>query len=651
MNEIIKYTSKMKLLYVEDNESVRESLLSILEEFFDQIVVAVDGQDGYEKFLENKIDLILTDINMPKLNGLKMLKKIREIDENVSTLILSAYDESQYLLESIQLNVEAYLFKPITIEEFARALEKVTQKIKLQQELANNLSLLHQYQEIAECSGIVSKTDLAGKIIYVNDEFCKISEYTREELIGKNHSIVRHPDNPYYIYQNIWNTIKTKKETWKGTIRNLSKNGKIYYVDSTIKPILDLHGNIMEYMAFRHDITNIMSPHKQLEDFLYYTPEPLLVLLQIVDYDNFEKFYGYSQMSYIEKKISKKIFDFLPQDCIFKNLYILGNGKFAFAKDITNLNLEHIITNVEMAIRKINITKFKIDDTFYDLSMRASLAHGMNVFENCIVGLQKLCKSKEDFIIANHLAHNQYKEAQHNLNILDMVNTAIENLNIVSYFQPIVNNKTQKIVKYESLVRLIDKEGNVLAPCLFLDISKQSKLYFQITKIVLKNSFEALYKTDKSISINLSALDIEQEKITNTIFEMLEEYRAHSHRIVFELLEDEHVSDMKMVDNFIFKAKQYDVKIAIDDFGVGYSNFERLLSYQPDILKIDGSLIKNILVDNYSFSVVKTIVAFAKAQNIEIIAEFVENEDIYNILTSLGVEYSQGYYFGRPAVL
>ena len=90
------------------------------------------------------------------------------------------------------------------------------------------------------------------------------------------------------------------------------------------------------------------------------------------------------------------------------------------------------------------------------------------------------------------------------------------------------------------------------------------------------------------------------------------------------------------------------VLIAIDDFGAGYSNFERLLEFSPDILKIDGKLVKNIANDVYSKNIVETIVSFTKKQKIITIAEFVENEQIYNILSELGVDYSQGYYFGKP---
>ena len=169
--------------------------------------------------------------------------------------------------------------------------------------------------------------------------------------------------------------------------------------------------------------------------------------------------------------------------------------------------------------------------------------------------------------------------------------------------------------------------------------------------MVLKNSFAALKLTDKDISINLSAIDIEQKGIREEIFALLEQYRDDAHRLVFELLEDENIKDFSIVRSFVSKVKSYGVKIAIDDFGSGYSNFERLLEYQPDILKIDGSLIKNIQEDAYSLSIVKTIVSFAKEQNLQIVAEFVENEHIYKILSQLGIDYSQGYYFAQPMPL
>ena len=249
---------------------------------------------------------------------------------------------------------------------------------------------------------------------------------------------------------------------------------------------------------------------------------------------------------------------------------------------------------------------------------------------------------------ANDSSIKEHIEAKKNMEVIKMVKIALDNYKIVSYFQPIINNKTKIIEKYESLVRLVDEEGNVLSPYSFLDISKKGSYYNKITHRVLENSFKILEHISTKISINLSSLDIEKEETRVKLYALLEEYKEDASRIVFELLEDEDVKDFAVIKSFIKRVKKLGVMIAIDDFGAGYSNFERLLEFEPDILKIDGSLVKNIVNDTYSRNIVETIVSFAKKQNIITIAEFVENEEIFNILNEMGVDYSQGYYFGEP---
>lgn len=120
------------------------------------------------------------------------------------------------------------------------------------------------YQEAIENSNIVSKTDINGIITFVNDEFCKISGYTKEELIGKNHNIVRHPEIPNENFRNLWNTILDKK-SYKATVKNICKNGTIVYLNTTITPILDENDDIKEFIAIRYDVTAEVELKKRLE--------------------------------------------------------------------------------------------------------------------------------------------------------------------------------------------------------------------------------------------------------------------------------------------------------------------------------------------------------------------------------------------------
>lgn len=114
--------------------------------------------------------------------------------------------------------------------------------------------LLKQYKEAIENSNIVSKTDIHGIITFVNDEFCNISGYSREELIGKSHNIVKHPDIPRENFQNLWRKI-TQKKTYKATVKNQAKDGSDFYLNTTITPILNSEGEIEEYIAIRYDVT------------------------------------------------------------------------------------------------------------------------------------------------------------------------------------------------------------------------------------------------------------------------------------------------------------------------------------------------------------------------------------------------------------
>jgi PAS domain S-box-containing protein len=125
----------------------------------------------------------------------------------------------------------------------------------------DKLTLQKQYQYMVDATNIVSKTDIHGIITYVNSKFIEISGYTKEELVGKNHNIVRNPETGKSFFKELWRTIKNKK-VWNGTVTNIHKNGSKYIVDATIFPILDENGDIVEYISIRHDITKL----KELND-------------------------------------------------------------------------------------------------------------------------------------------------------------------------------------------------------------------------------------------------------------------------------------------------------------------------------------------------------------------------------------------------
>ncbi|EDZ63174.1 two-component response regulator [Sulfurimonas gotlandica GD1] len=126
LDKLQSYTKTLKLLYVEDNEETRVSTITLLEKFFEEIIVAIDGKDGLEKFNKHKPDIIFTDINMPNMDGLMMIDKVNNsINEKIPVLVFSAHDESDYLLKAIKSGVDGYLIKPIEVEQIVEELSRI----------------------------------------------------------------------------------------------------------------------------------------------------------------------------------------------------------------------------------------------------------------------------------------------------------------------------------------------------------------------------------------------------------------------------------------------------------------------------------------------------------------------------------------------
>jgi len=654
-NDLLQYTKNLNLLYVEDDEISRELTLDLLKDIFSSVVVAVDGKEGLKKYKEHNIDLILTDITMPNMDGFEMANEIKKLDEQLPIMMLSAYTNSEYFIKAIEFGMDAYILKPLDIKKFLSSLYKVVKKLHIIHEARKSIDLLKQYQMVVDSNSIVSKTDKNGFITYVNDAFCKISGYTKDELIGKNHNIVRHPDEHHELFENLWETIKEEKQTWHGIIKNLRKDGTVYHVKATISPILDKNNSVIEYIALRDDISIIMNQQREFHHNITLLKEPVIVYMKLDDFSTIEDFYDTQMVHLIQEKVRFFLENKLESNnLLYTKVYQLRNGEYAmaFEKSMLFTSMQEFIQNIKEFHRYIKDQVVIVKDLQYQISLLMSVAYkNSNILESARIGIKKLQFIKQDFIISNNFAHMEKIHAQKNLQTISKIKKAIQNSTIISHYQPIVNNQTQKTTRYESLVRLIDEQDNILYPNEFLDIAKKGKYYYSITQIVLENSFKALKEHNIEIAINLSLKDIQSSSIRKTILKLLNKYSDYTDKVVFELLEDESIKSFNTISNFIDNIKEKGVKIAIDDFGSGYSNFERILSYKPDILKIDGSLIKNIDKNSYSRSIVKTIVSFAQDQNISTTAEFVENESIFNIVRELGVDYSQGYFFGRSQAL
>jgi EAL domain-containing protein (putative c-di-GMP-specific phosphodiesterase class I)/GGDEF domain-containing protein len=404
----------------------------------------------------------------------------------------------------------------------------------------------------------------------------------------------------------------------------------------------------------RNEITDLINPRKQISDKINLCDHPVLIMVKVDNYNILEHLYDDKIIDEFLNVFNKMLYTYLPDGLNIDSIYNLGEGEFALLQlnEVESLSASQLEIQLKQLLKNIETGVIVVDEYEFEISVVLSFSNKKdNIYENTKYGLKKAVDKKIDILFANDITQNLKETSLNNSKTIKMIQKAIVEDRVISLFQPIVNNKTGKVEKYESLVRIVDEEGKHISPFFFLDVAKETKYYHQITSIVIDNSFKALEKTDKEISINLSALDIEDLELRNKLINLVMSNPHNANRIVFELLEDEEVKDFEVVKDFISLVKTFGVQIAIDDFGAGVSNFERLLDFQPDILKIDACLIKNIDKDKYSRDVVETIQLFAWKQDIRTVSEFVASEEILQTVKDIGVNYSQGFLLGKPGEL
>ena len=530
-----------------------------------------------------------------------------------------------------------------------------SKKIK---EIKKENHILKQYKGAIEESNIISTADLKGNITYVNDRFCDVTLYSKSEILGQPHNLLK-GESSKKIFQELWKTIQNK-ETWHGVLKNRRKDGQFYYVNITIKPILDDNDEIIEYIAIRHEITDLIHKTEELERILRednLTKEgnrfklledikrfkkPSLALLDINRFGDINEFYGYEIGDEVLITVAK----------IFKEhtgnkytLYRIYSDEFAILAD--NDEKEHFKNFIKHIADSISSSPLNINGKEIYIQMTYSISfEEKNELKKTANTIKRYNKNNKDIVVYDK---NLGIEKIHEKNILwtSKLKKALESDNIVPYYQAIYNLKTEKIEKYEALVRLIDEDNIAISPFYFLDVAKKSKQYLKLTKEVIRKSFEYFKDKDYEFSINLTLEDITNKNISSYIIDMLKEYNI-APKVVFEIVESEGIQDFEYVNNFIDSVKKLGCKIAIDDFGSGYSNFEYLIKLNADYIKIDGSLIKDILLNKNNQEIVITIVDFAKRQGFKTIAEFVSSKEIFDKVKELGLDYAQGYYIHEP---
>lgn len=395
---------------------------------------------------------------------------------------------------------------------------------------------------------------------------------------------------------------------------------------------------------FIDSLTQLPNHYQLRQDLGMMETKQTFIVIHIDNFKMINDFYGFIVGDYLLETLTKTLKEHLSTGTLYKT----NGADFALLipeeKDF--YQLQAYLKELHEEYKNLNY-KYLDNDIYVDLTFASSVNDTWHdIFSKVNMALQYAKDMRLPYWIYEDSM--KFKDAyESNLKVSIKIRKAIENSGIVPYFQPIISNKTGKICKYECLARLIDSDGNILPPSHFLPVAKTIKMYFKVTTTIIEKSFEVFKDSEYTFSINLSIEDIMNSEIYTYIMEKLNSSNM-GHRVIFELLESEHIEDYNKVSKFINEVRRLGAKVALDDFGSGFSNFSYLSNIRVDYIKIDGSLIEHIDTDTSAEIVVETIVDFAKRLGIETIAEYVHSSTVLAKVKQLGVDYSQGYYIDEP---
>lgn len=397
----------------------------------------------------------------------------------------------------------------------------------------------------------------------------------------------------------------------------------------------------LEHSYMYDSLTGCLKKEK-LDQIVKSTPQYTLILCNIDNFDSINSTYGYHIGDRILFMFAEYLRSHLNE---VETLYRVASDEFVIFRPTASV--EEIIRPVEILYQGIQSYYFEIEDISINLTCTCGIASSPNALVKAHAAMKEARKIGKNRYHVFHEDSDFILQQKSNIEWMRKIRLALNENRLIPYFQPIIDNTTQQIVKYEALARIIEN-GEAVTPYYFIEPAKLVGLLPKITRSMLEQCFEIFSQREGSFSINITEEDLQDSDLPTLLAQLVQRYGIDPSRVTLEILENISVIGSNEALNQLKNLSNLGYSIAIDDFGSDKSNFYRIHSMQVDLIKIDGAYIQDIDSNEASELIVKTIVSLAQSMGIPTIAEFVSSESIYNKVKSMGVNYSQGYYFGEP---
>lgn len=564
--------------------------------------------------------------------------------------------------------------------EFLCVFADHTALTRLGKELATQNDALRLFaQAFDQVSDAIMVTDLEGSIVLVNQAFTRITGYLAEQAVGQRAHMLSSGHTPDQTYRHLWSSLLSQGH-WEGELSNRRADGVVYPEWISIETLRDGGGQPWRYVAIFHDLTQTRAQEDALrrlaqEDALTGLPNrhmmPSLVsqaferarrsggkvAIMFVDLDNFKGIndslghqIGDETLTMVAQRLSKRLRD-------TDKLVRLGGDEFLVVAE----NLHSAGDAAQLA-----------QSLLETLSAPLVLTGGRQLFVSCSMGVglfpddgdnAELLLQEADTAMyrAKSSGRGRFEffspalmeHVQEEFNLTTDLRHALARAELFVEFQPLIPVRAELPLEVEALVRWRHPQRGVLAPASFIGIAERSGLIGDLSLEVLNLSCRAMRKLIDggvpvaAVAVNISFKDIESIGLAERVEEVLAANGLRGEQLKIELTESDIMRDVVQTRQTLERLRQLGVRIAVDDFGTGFSSLAHLHMLPLDTLKIDASFVCVIDTDANAQSIAQTIIALGRALRLRLVAEGVETAGQRDQLKELGVDYMQGWFFSK----
>jgi len=595
IQDLLPYTKKLKLLCVDGDDAIRQSLVKTFSRVFAQVDDAADGYDGLNHYKINQHDLIITETDLQNYSAIQMIEQIKKISPAQHVVVISKSQDAQTLLSWSNIGISGFVPKPINMQVLLESI----------------------YKSCVQLYALAQKNQQAD---------------ASKEIKAQKRQLQEH----YEANEKKLNDIIAYER---------KRLGRLLGQEKELQARVNEQQQIIETIRYKDDLTGLAN-QRALKQAISQSGEKALLFLNIDNFDNINTIYGMGYGNKVLKETALRLERFLPQNT---KLFRISADEFVVLITLPQANQELMLSQQILAMFQqspIVIGEIEFDITF---SMGMDRGDNNQLFVHAKTAAAEARENGRAQMVVFKSDSPYVKAQRETLYWIQTIKDALQNDRVMSYYQPIYNNETGSIEKYEALCRILDKNGKVLNASSFINSAASAGLLTKISRVMIDKAFKHFQTNAYAFSLNVSTQDFRENYLEDFLQYKCDYYNISPDRVYIEVVESVSVNESNTILDQIKRLRAKGFNITIDDFGIEQSVFSRLLRMEAKTIKIDSSFIENIDTNLSNQMIVENIVAFANRIGAQTIAEFVNTKQVHEKVCELGINYSQGFYIGKPA--